>query len=244
MHRFYCPEANFSSKTISVTGKDELHHLRNVLRLKKGSEVFIFDGRGEEASGILTAVTPQAATVQIKSVSQFKPQKPLIILACALPKKTKFELIIEKATELGVDEIIPLKTKRTEIDLKGDRLDKKHLRYQTIALNASKQSNRHIIPTIHPITAFAPALDLLTKTTDAIIPSLSGKRKNILAAFKELKSSKAISFLVGPEGDFTPEEYGQANEKGCLPVTLGKTTLKVETAAICTVSCANLFFRT
>ncbi len=242
MHRFYCPTSNFSQKNIQITDKDELHHLRDVLRLKKNDTISLFDGKGGEASGKLLSVTPKQADVRIQTAKQTKHKKPLIILACALPKKTKFEFIIEKATELGVDEIIPLKTRRTEINLKGDRLDKKHLRYKTIAINASKQSCRSIIPAIHPITELSSALDHLTKTTTVIIPSLTGKRKNIFGTFKEIKSPKAISFLIGPEGDFTPKEYKLAQEAGCIPVTLGETVLKVETAALCAVSCAHLFF--
>jgi len=244
MHRFYCPKADFSSKNIFITDKDELHHLRDVLRLKKGDEVHLFDGKGREASGNFVAVTSREANVQIHSVTQFERKGPLIILACALPKKSKFEFIIEKATELGVDEIIPLKTHRTEINLKGDRLDKKILRYQTVAINASKQSKRLIIPTIHPITDFTSVLKHLAKTTTPIIPSLSGERKNLLNTFKNIPSPKAVSFLIGPEGDFTPEEYALAQEEGCIPVSLGETVLKVETAAICALSCANLFFHT
>jgi len=104
MHRFYCPEADFSSKHILIIDKDELHHLRDVLRLKKGDEVYLFDGKGREASGNLLTVTSKEANVQIHSVTQFERKDPLIILACAPPKKSKFELIIEKATELGVDD--------------------------------------------------------------------------------------------------------------------------------------------
>ena len=244
MHRFYCPETDVSSKNIAISDKDELHHLRNVLRLKKNDAVYLFDGKGKEASGKLLTVTPKQADVQIHSVKQSKRKKPLIILACALPKRSKFEFIIEKATELGVDEIIPLKTRRTEIHLRGNRLDKKYLRYQTVAVNASKQSSRSFIPTVHPITDFDSVLDHLIKTTDPIIPSLTGKRGNIFSVFEKIKSPKAISLLIGPEGDFTSEEYAQAKERGCLPVTLGETVLKVETAAICALSCTNLFFRT
>lgn len=244
MHQFYCPETDLSSESVLISDKDELHHLRNVLRLKKNDEVHLFNGKGKEAEGTLLAVSSQQANVQIRSVKQFKRKHPFIILACALPKKSKFELIIEKATELGVDEIIPLKTHRTEINLTGIRYNKKQLRYQTIAVNASKQSKRTFVPIIHPITNFAPALDQLTKTSTAIIPSLNEKHKNLLEAFEKIKSPEKISFLIGPEGDFTPEEYTQAQQAGCIPVTLGEAVLKVETAAICTLSCAKLFFHT
>jgi len=242
MHQFYCPNTDLSSKQTFIDDKNELHHLRNVLRLKKDDEVRLFDGKGKEASGTLLTVTAQKATVEIHSVKQFERKKPLILLACALPKKSKFEMIIEKATELGVDEIIPLKTDRTEIKLTDFRQTKKQQRYQTIAINASKQSKRIIIPVIHPITDFSSALNHLTKTSITIIPSLNEDTENLISAFEKIKSPKAVSFLIGPEGDFSPEEYAQAQDKGCLPVTLGTTILKVETAALCALSCANLFF--
>ena len=244
MHQFYCPNADLSAEQTLIDDKNELHHLRNVLRLKKNAEITLFDGKGKEAKGILLSVTAQKATIKIQSVRQLERKKPLILLACALPKKSKFEMIIEKATELGVDEIIPLKTDRTEIKISDERQIKKQLRYQAIAINASKQSKRTIIPIIHPITDFSTALGDLTKNTITIIPSLTGNTKNIFSIFEKIKSPKAISFLIGPEGDFTPEEYAQAQDQGCIPVTLGKTILKVETAAICTLSCANLFFHT
>ena len=244
MHRFHCPDTDLTSKNLLITDKDELHHLRDVLRLKKNTPVCLFDGKGKEASGKLLSVTSQKAEIAVLSVKESKQKKPLLILACALPKRSKFELIIEKATELGVDEIIPLKTQRTEIDLKGSRLGKKLLRYQTVAINAAKQSQRCFVPVIHPVTGFRSAVGHLTKTTTAIIPSLTGKRENILNIFKTLKAPKAVSFLIGPEGDFTPEEYTYAQKSGCLAVTLGETILKVETAAISTLAAANLFFRT
>lgn len=244
MHQFYCPNADLSSDRTFIDDKNELHHLRNVLRLKKNDEVYLFDGKGREAKGILLSVTSQKATIEIQHVKQYERKKPLILLACALPKKSKFEMIIEKATELGVDEIIPLKTDRTEIKISDERQLKKQLRYQTIAINASKQSKRTIVPIIHPITDFSTALDDLTKNTITIIPSLTDHTKNIFNTFKAIKSPKAISFLIGPEGDFTPEEYAQAQDQGCIPVTLGSTILKVETAALCALSCANIYFRT
>jgi len=242
MHQFYCPNADLSSKQTFIDDKNELHHLHNVLRLKKGDEIRLFDGKGKEAFGTLRTVTAQKATVEIHSVKQLKHKKPLILLACALPKKSKFEMIIEKATELGVDEIIPLQTDRTEIKLTDLRQARKQQRYQTIAVNASKQSKRTTVPVIHPITDFSSALNHLTKITTTIIPSLTEDTENLFSAFEKIQSPKAISFLIGPEGDFTPKEYAQAQNKGCIPVTLGTTILKVETAAICTLSCANLFF--
>ena len=177
------------------------------------------------------------------------PDLPVIILACAIPEKSKFELIIEKATELGADEIIPLKTKRTEMELKGDRLQRTIARYQDVAVNAAKRSQRSRVPVIQPITDFALALKSFTKETTVFISSLpegegeGGERKNILEAFKAVPSPSRVAFLIGPEGDFTPREYGLARSRGCIPVSLGNTVLKVETAALVVVACAQLWFR-
>jgi 16S rRNA (uracil1498-N3)-methyltransferase len=242
MRRFYCPDADFNSNDFSLTDSDELHHLRDVLRLKKDAVVSLFDGKGTEASGRLVAVTSRKADIHIQSVRRHLPRAPKIILACALPKKSKFEFIIEKATELGVDEIIPLKTHRTEIVLQGSRLDKKNLRYQAVAVTASKQSARPFMPVIHPISEFSSTVEFLTKTTTALIPSLQENREHLLSALQKITLPDAVSFLIGPEGDFTPEEYAEAGREGCIAVSLGDTILRVETAALCAVSCANLFF--
>lgn len=170
---------------------------------------------------------------------------PVIVLACAIPEKSKFELIIEKATELGVDEIIPLKTKRTEMKLKGDRLRRTVARYQDVAVNAAKRSQRSRVPVIHPIADLASVLKFFPEETTLFIPSLpeGGERKNILEAFKAVPSPSRVAFLIGPEGDFTPQEYELARAHGCIGVSLGKTVLKVETAALVTVACAQFWFR-
>lgn len=174
---------------------------------------------------------------------------PVIILACAIPGKSKFELIIEKATELGVDEIIPLKTKRAEMELRGDRLQRTIARYRDAAADAAKQSKRLRVPVIQPITDFASTLKSFTKETTVFIPSLpggegeGGERRNIFEAFKAVPPPSRVAFLIGPGGDFTPQEYDLARSRGCIPVSLGKTVLKVETAALVVVACAQLWFR-
>lgn len=240
---FFCPEADFNNPCVTITDPKELHHLRNVLRLKKGDPLTIFNNQGEEATGRIDTIQPAKVTVAVESVRKDKPDLPVIILACAVPKKSKFESIIEKATELSVDEIIPLKTKRTEMELKGDRLQRKIIRYQEVAVNAAKQSRRLRVPVIHPVTDLAGGLKFFPEGTTVFILSLSGERKNILEAFKTAPSPSRVAFLIGPEGDFTPQEYDLARANGCIGVSLGKTVLKVETAALVAIACAQLWFR-
>ena len=203
----------------------------------------IFNKNGEEATGRIHGIRPEKVTVTISSVRKDTLDFPIIILACAIPKRSKFEWIIEKAVELGADEIIPLKTKRTEIELKGDPLERKITRYQEVAVNAAKQSRRPRVPVIHPVTDFTSVMELFHSGTTVFIPSLAGERKNILEVFKSIPSPSRIAFLVGPEGDFTPREYAFARTHGCIGVSLGKPVLNVETAALAAVACAQLWFR-
>lgn len=243
MHRFYCPHTDFSSPEVVIADKKERHHLLNVLRLKKGDTIELFNEKAEEAVGCIFSINPSEIRVRIQSVSSSVRRAPLIVLACAIPKKTKFEWIIEKAAELGVDEIVPLRTARTEVKLAKEQAARKMERYQTVAVNAAKQSQRPEVPAIGPVTDFSSALERLSRESLVFIPSLQGKRENILKAFERHPSPREISFLIGPEGDFTPEEYDLAGEKGCIPVSLGETILKVETAAIASVACAHFYYR-
>lgn len=239
MHRFYCPHTDFSKDVIIITEGDEIHHAIHVVRLKPGEEVTLFDGAGSEAAGVIQSLNKKEARIQILSHKKNKPLWPKIILACAIPKKSKFETIIEKATELGVDEIIPLQTQRTEVRINKEG-GKKSKRFEDIAINACKQSKRSYLPKIHPITSFNDAFKL-TANSSIIIPSLWGETKPLLKVLPTI-SNQSISFFIGPEGDFTPDEYKEARNKGAIAVSLGPMVLRVETAAICVVACARQFF--
>jgi 16S rRNA (uracil1498-N3)-methyltransferase len=243
MHRFYCPQADLTSPEIVIDGRDEWHHLHNVLRLREGDVLQIFNAKKEEATGRIVKVARRQVRVGIESVRHYAPQPPLIILACAIPKRSKFESIVEKTTELGVDEIIPLETERTDIHLKGDQLKRKAARYQAVAVNAAQQSQRPEVPLIQPASGFMAALDRLSREAVVLIPSLMGERQNILKAFSTIPKPQKIAFLIGPEGDFTLQEYTLAREHKCLPVSLGETVLKVDTAAVISVACASLYYR-
>jgi 16S rRNA (uracil1498-N3)-methyltransferase len=243
MHRFYCPRVNFSSPVIDIRDKNEIHHIRDVLRLKEGDPVTVFNQAGEEAMGEIRECSSCRVSVEIHKVSKVEKQAPEIVLACAIPKKSKFEFIIEKATELGVDEIIPLKTQRAEMNLKGERLSAKCARYRSVAVNAAKQSGRSYVPILHPVMDFSSAIKFLIGNSVVFIPSLEGDRTPVFAALARQPSPAKAAFFIGPEGDFTPEEYAEARANGCIPVSLGPHILKVDTAAVVAVACASLYYR-
>ncbi|MFA5088321.1 MAG: RsmE family RNA methyltransferase [Candidatus Omnitrophota bacterium] len=243
MDRFFIPHTDFQSGSLLLNDKKEIHHLKDVLRLKKGSPIRLFNGKGAEAQGTILRVESHQVEVKIDHLlAAPKPQVPHIILACAIPKKAKFETIIEKTTELDVAEIIPVQTKRTEVILNQDQANKKMARYQAVAINAAKQSRRNTIPVIHPIIPFTALIPSLDPRAISLIPCLSEQGEGLEKTLRPLKNEpKTIVFIIGPEGDFTPDEVGLAKKSGCIPISLGETVLKVDTAAISVVAFTKLY---
>ena len=226
-----------------ITDPHEIHHIKDVLRLKKGSEVCVFNGKSEEALAMIEEVRDTAVRLQVRSVWQKgKDGKPRIILACAVPKKAKFEFILEKATELGVDVLIPLKTKRTEVIFTDDKQRTKQERFQKVVQNAAKQCGRADIPRISLMTPMAEALKSLDPQGLAVIPSLNGHNSPIREVLNLHQKPVSVTFFIGPEGDFTPDEVALACEHGCIPVSLGPTVLKVDTAALAVLALANFYW--
>jgi 16S rRNA (uracil1498-N3)-methyltransferase len=233
MHRAYAKQIPLDTDVIVIHDTQEIHHLKDVLRLKKGSRLCVFNGQGQEAEGEILSITKDRVEIARLSFRQTDvgEGRPRIILACAVPKHTKFEWIIEKAVELGVDEVVPLKTARTEFHVTRDRAMRKNERYHTVAVNAAKQSKRLTVPVIHPFTEFSQALGLVNSETCALIPCLLGDRTGLARAVAQGSAQRIIVF-IGPEGDFTPEEVSAAIQAGAVAVSLGDTVLKVETAAL------------
>ena len=241
MHRFYLPGVDFKKSETTLTDPKEIHHAKDVLRLKRDDTIHFFNNQNQEAVGIIVDINARGIKIHIKNVYEGKVTFPQFILACAIPKKSKFEMIIEKATELGVHEIMPLKTARTEIKMSADLIKRKSSRFETVAINAAKQCKRASIPHIYPITDFKAAVDWLKTNSIGIIPSLSGSPQPLRETLSALAEPKRVSFFIGPEGDFTPQEYAYAQKEGLLPVTLGETVLKVETAAISVLAFSRLY---
>ncbi|MFA6378591.1 MAG: RsmE family RNA methyltransferase [Candidatus Omnitrophota bacterium] len=244
MHRFYYPSLTQDQNKIKMLSKEEIHHLVDVLRLKKESQVTIFNGQGLEALGVISSSSKREIEIETLSFLTQEKTYPLLTLACAIPKKAKFETIIEKCTELGVDEIIPLKTARTEMTGSIESLQRKTKRFLEVAVNACKQSQRSFLPEIHPIMTFEEMLTTITSNDISLIGSLRENKKRFTdISMDQLKKASKIYLFIGPEGDFTDEEISLALDKECLPISLGPQVLKVETAAICAISYLMLSLR-
>ncbi|HEX6719767.1 MAG TPA: 16S rRNA (uracil(1498)-N(3))-methyltransferase [Pyrinomonadaceae bacterium] len=228
--RFHAPPGafNLTKKTVTLR-TDEARHLREALRLKVGDEVYVFDGQGREFRCTIASARRDSAELSIETEAEpAKPESPLQLNLCvALLKGEKFDLVVQKATELGVRKVTPLITRHADIHLR-DAADatKRVARWQRIALEAAKQSGR----------AFVPEISLPIKFDDALAVEGLGVMFSERGggAFDSLPKDeiKTITALVGSEGGWSDEEVEAARTCGFHVVTLGGRTLRAETAAI------------
>ncbi len=243
MHRFYLASADFLNQHLTITDGGEIHHLKDVLRLKKGAVIQIFNGQNQEADTVIESIQEDGIKVSVQSVRQAIVQNFKLVLACAVPKKDKFEWIIEKCTELGVEKIIPLKTQRGQVVFPLEKMPAKLARFEKVAINAAKQSNRLMVPVITPMTELKDVLAHLNPQGLHLFPSMNDHPRHIKDVLLKAQSNLPVTIFIGPEGDFTPQEAEAALKAGCVPVSLGDTVLKVETAAIAAVSFVRLTLR-
>ena len=225
--RFYASPAAFNSAQHTVTlESDEARHLRDVLRLKPGDEVYVFDGLGREFRCTVVQTTRDAAELRIETeVGPAKPESQLQLnLGVALLKGEKFDLVVQKATELGVNKVTPLITRYADIHLRdGADAAKRVARWQRIALEAAKQSGRAFVPQISLPVAFG------SFEADGWAVMFSERGGD---SVKTVPSSNTITAIVGSEGGWSDEEIESARARDFHVITLGGRVLRAETAAI------------
>ena len=222
-----------------IVGKD-FNHIKNVLRLKINDQILVSDG---ETSNLCEIKEFLADTV-IVSVIEYGYQDtelPVkIYLFQGLPKSDKMELIIQKAVELGVYEIIPVQMKRCIA--KVDKPDAKTKRWQAISESAGKQCKRNLIPKVHDAVSFNTAIDMLKGLDLACAPYENANGMNDTTNFlSKIKKHASIGFLIGPEGGFDDSEIEKLKSLGIPTLSLGKRILRTETASITALSMIMLF---
>ncbi len=236
MSRFYISRV-IAGDTVSIKDAGQLHHLRYVLRLRIGDTVTVFDSVGNEFSGIISKMDKKQVDLTLQERKMTRPKRIRIAIACAIPKKSRMDDIIDKLTQLGVDTIIPVQTKRGIVKLEEKEASRLE-RWRKIALSASEQSRRNSLPEITSVMGLEEVLKYSQTYDLKLIPTLEGageKLSQVIPAVTgdlSTASPASILVLIGPEGDFTPEEAGMAVRAGAIPVSLGDSVLRVETAAI------------
>lgn len=232
-HRFFVDPGQICGNLISITGPD-VQHIGQVLRLKQGDEILIADGTGLEYYGNITSLDKREVKVSVYKTEQAKSEPPIqVTLLQGIAKGDKMDFIIQKCTELGIRRIIPVVTKRTVVQLTQEKAKKRQERWQRIAEEAAKQSQRGLIPEVKEVTPLEEALKDLGDQP-LLIPWEEEKvqtMKEVLQANKENNNS-SLALLIGPEGGLDPEEVALAKTYQGIPVTLGPRILRTETAGM------------
>jgi 16S rRNA (uracil1498-N3)-methyltransferase len=224
----------------AVLPEDQQHYLKHVLRLRPGDPLEIFDGEGRSWSGRVGRVGNSPAAVTLVPVESPADPIPAICLALALIKPDRFEWALEKGTELGVREIVPLETRYTSVRIPPERLDSRLERWRRVVREASRQSGRSCAPVVH---APLPLEEFLV---------LPGRADSIKLYFHEhegdpwdgtVPANRDVALVIGPEGGWHADENEAAVRAGCSRVHLGGWTLRAETAAVAAVSVVRFAIR-
>ena len=238
MHRFYVDPSQIEENIITVIGSD-VNHIKNVLRMRQGDEIIICNGQGKDCYCIIKKVSETEITAQIMEQREANTElKTRITLFQGIPKKDKMELIIQKAVELGVHEIVPVMTKRVVVKLEDAKKEAKKLeRWQAIAEEAAKQSKRGMIPQIKPVQSYKEALKNAAELDYAMVPYENAKGiQHTREIMSSLKQYQTIGVFIGPEGGFEDFEIEAALQQEIFPITLGRRILRTETAGLCVLS--------
>lgn len=236
MHRFFVEPGQIVGESIIISGTDA-HHIADVLRLSPGHRIVICDGEGYEYEGNIFDCSREKVTVHVTRVKKNSSEPPIrVILAQGMPKKAdSWELVIQKATELGVSRLVPIISERTVTRPKEDKIESRFLRWKRIALEAAKQSQRAKVPTIDKPLNLTEFLDTVSRDAFCLIPWELEKSVGLKEALKWEQNNRfprAVVILIGPEGGFSDQEVDQARKAGAIPVSLGPRILRTETAGI------------
>ena len=224
MQLFYHPDSAASSKEITFD-KEESRHIGKVLRKREGDILEITNGAGLFFKAELTLVTPKKCIAVITETNKQEPLPYQLHIAAAPTKSNdRFETFLEKATEIGITEITPIICDHSE------RKTIKPERYEKIIQSAMKQSLKAYLPKLNKAVSFK---EFIQKPHDENLQCIAHCEETDKNSFKSvLEKKQSVLILIGPEGDFSPEEIELAEQKGFIPVTLGKTRLRTETAAV------------
>lgn len=234
--RIYAPQTLALNTPIALNTA-AAHYLLKVLRCEIGRPLVIFNGEGGEFHGKITDATKKCVEVTLYEFFDEDRQSPLFTeLAIGVSRGDRFDWVLQKATELGVNRIVPLITERTEVKLSGERAQKKISHWQQILASSCEQCQRNRLPELFPLMNFQEWVAQAKADHKFVLHHRTEQ------SLGDLTSPKNIALLVGPEGGLSTEEIERAQEHHFLPLSLGKRVLRTETAPIAALSCVQLLW--
>jgi len=242
MAQFFVDASKIAGGRIRIDGPD-YNHLKNVLRMRPGEKLSVSDGGAHIYACELMGFTDGAAEVRVLSEAPDTELPSKIYLFQGLPKADKMELIIQKAVELGVHEIVPVSMKRCIVKLDEKKEEGKRKRYLAISESAAKQSGRGIVPEVTRVMSLKEALRYAAENCDYVLVPYEkagdmAATRNIL---EDIKPGRSAGVFIGPEGGFEESEIRDCEDAGARVITLGRRILRTETAGLAVLSA--LMFR-
>jgi 16S rRNA (uracil1498-N3)-methyltransferase len=220
IHRFIIPN-NLKTDNFEIHDKEIIWQIKNVLRLKVGEKIIVGNGQRQEVLAEIIEIEKSSVVLKVQSLNENDNEpKNSVTLYCSVLKKENFELVVQKTTEIGIKRIVPIISERTiKLGLNQERLEK-------ITKEAAEQSGRGVIPVILGPMSFEEAVANASRVGSNFLFDLSGD------VIKKTTLSGEIAIFIGPEGGWTENELSLARGNGINIVSLGKLTLRAETAAI------------
>ncbi|OGV66407.1 MAG: hypothetical protein A2283_20385 [Lentisphaerae bacterium RIFOXYA12_FULL_48_11] len=238
MHRCYVDPSIWNESEIHLPSDTE-HHLVNVLRVSEGEMVEVFDGKGRHGSAQVDVARGRKAILKL-SGSELSPKPGFSIsLMQALPKGSRMDLIVEKATELGVSSIYPVMTERVVVRINDrEKREERRDRWQRIAIRAAEQCGVNWVPEVKPLDDLSRIVSMGQNFDLFLVGALTGDAQPLHEVMNRVVAEKKRSavLLVGPEGDLTQLELKLSMDAGAIPVSFGANVFRVETAAIFGIS--------
>lgn len=241
MSRFFVPAENVEESSIYIDDREDLHHMMKVLRLSEGDRIEISDSVQWEYQAEITYLDKDGAEARILDKQKFTTEPDVkVTLFQGIPKQGKMELIVQKNVELGISRIVPVFMKRTVVADKGN-FGKKTERWQKVADESVKQCRRGVIPEVSGAVKFGGMISELERFDLILFPYENEDgvtMKDVLRKFVSSGGRKdaEIAVIIGPEGGFSDDEAVEIVSAGGKSLSLGKTTLRTETAGMAAVS--------
>lgn len=238
MYRFFVEPRQVGEKEIRIQGSD-VNHIKNVLRMKPGDEIFISSGENTEYTCYIEDMQEEEILAHIMYAQEAGYElSSKLYLFQGLPKSDKMEFIIQKAVELGVCEVIPVASRRAVVKLDKKKEEKKIARWQAISESAAKQSKRMYVPRISEVETFPEAVEYAKKLDVVLLPyELAKGMARTKEIVENIQRGQSVGIFIGPEGGFEEAEVELAvREAKASAITLGKRILRTETAGLAVLS--------
>lgn len=247
MHRFFLAPEHCHQATLTLRG-GEAHHATRVLRVQAGDMVVVLDGAGGEFLCEVGKSDKHEVVLHVQRRKLHPPPPFALTLLVAIPKAKLIESIIEKATELGAQRVVPLMTQRVAIRLDQVGAHEKGEKWQQVAVEAIKQCGAAWLPRVEPPSRLAEVLARSEHYDLGLVGALQGDSLHPAQYFKAFaeehgRNPDSVAVWIGPEGDFAAEELLAIQRAGAKPITLGPLVLRVETAAIYSLAFLNYELR-